>query len=155
MAILLVNRKALHYCPVRRDEAVLRHRNKDIATTRIRYGYKRITVLLRREGWLVNIKRVRRLYREEGLALRAHRLSAGVNKDANRRRYVRARGIANGARSQPLIALQAFKVCHVLGPARRTFVGNEVAAAQNPYRHIAVIALILAGPSVSELHSSD
>ncbi|MGI8737377.1 MAG: IS3 family transposase [Candidatus Eremiobacter antarcticus] len=70
-AILGVNRKALHYQPVRRDDPVLRRRIKEIATTRIRYGYKRITVLLRREGWLVNVKRVRRMYREEGLALRA------------------------------------------------------------------------------------
>jgi putative transposase len=37
---------------------------------RIRYGYERITVLLRREGWRVNRKRVRRIYREENLAIR-------------------------------------------------------------------------------------
>jgi putative transposase len=36
----------------------------------MRYGYRRITVLLRREGWLVNVKRVRRLYRLEGLQMR-------------------------------------------------------------------------------------
>lgn len=40
---------------------------------RIRYGYRRIHVLLRREGWPVNHKRVRRLYREEGLNLRTKR----------------------------------------------------------------------------------
>src|SRR5580698_7797317 len=45
-------------------------RIKEIAETRVRYGYRRIHVLLRREGWLVNAKRVCRLYREMGLQLR-------------------------------------------------------------------------------------
>jgi putative transposase len=36
----------------------------------VRYGYTRIHVLLRREGWLVNRKRVYRIYREEGLSMR-------------------------------------------------------------------------------------
>jgi putative transposase len=50
---------------------VLRRRIKEMAQTRVRYGYRRIHVLLRREGWKVNPKRVARLYREEGLSLRA------------------------------------------------------------------------------------
>ena len=36
----------------------------------MRYGYRRIHVLLRREGWRVNVKRVRRLYNLEGLQMR-------------------------------------------------------------------------------------
>jgi putative transposase len=49
----------------------LRKRIKELAALRVRYGYRRIEVLLRREGWRVNHKRIRRLYRQEGLALRA------------------------------------------------------------------------------------
>jgi HTH-like domain len=50
----------------RRDpQTELRLRLRDLASTRIRYGYRRLTVLLRREGWWVNTKRVYRLYREE------------------------------------------------------------------------------------------
>ena len=45
-------------------------RIRDIASVRVRYGYKRIHILLRREGWKVNHKRVYRLYHEEGLNLR-------------------------------------------------------------------------------------
>jgi len=45
-------------------------RIRDLAHARPRFGYLRIWVLLRREGWLVNRKRVRRLYRLDGLQLR-------------------------------------------------------------------------------------
>ena len=71
--ILDVNRKAVRYRPKRRDDPVLRARIKEMATIRVRYGYRRITVLLRREGWLVNRKRVHRIYREEGLVSGARR----------------------------------------------------------------------------------
>ena len=46
---------------------------RELAQSRPRYGYRRIHVLLRREGWAINMKRVRRLYRLEGLQLR-HRV---------------------------------------------------------------------------------
>jgi putative transposase len=72
-AILTVNRRAVRYQPVRGDvNAALRMRIKDLAATRIRYGQRRIYVLLRREGWQVNIKRVARIYRAEGLAIRTN-----------------------------------------------------------------------------------
>ena len=49
----------------------LRLRVRELAQARVRYGYRRIHVLLRREGWPVNHKRVYRIYRDEGLAIRA------------------------------------------------------------------------------------
>lgn len=52
------------------DQAPLRKRIREIAETRVRYGYRRVHVLLRREGWDVNHKRTYRLYRDEGLQLR-------------------------------------------------------------------------------------
>jgi putative transposase len=51
------------------DESV-RQRLRELAALRKRFGYRRLGVLLRREGLLVNHKRVYRLYREEGLSLR-------------------------------------------------------------------------------------
>jgi putative transposase len=45
-------------------------RIRDLAAARVRYGYRRVHVLLAREGWKVNHKRVFRLYRLEGLSLR-------------------------------------------------------------------------------------
>ncbi len=65
-----VDRSTYHYRSRRAGQAVLTERIKAIAATRVRYGYRRIQVLLRREGWAVNTKRVYRLYREMGLQLR-------------------------------------------------------------------------------------
>ncbi len=48
-------------------------RIKEIAAVRVRYGYKRIHILLKREGWKVNHKRVYRLYCQDGLNLRTKR----------------------------------------------------------------------------------
>jgi putative transposase len=62
--LLDVNRKMVNYRCIKVDDPVLRARIKEIAGIRIRYGYQRITALLRREGWTVNRKRVRRIYRK-------------------------------------------------------------------------------------------
>jgi putative transposase len=49
------------------DEALLRERIIELASKYGRYGYRRVTALLRNEGWIVNHKRVQRIWREEGL----------------------------------------------------------------------------------------
>ena len=56
-------------CKPERD-ARLRSRLKELAAKRMRFGYRRLTAMLLREGMLANHKRVYRLYREEGLAMR-------------------------------------------------------------------------------------
>ena len=53
-----------------RDQSALRLRIREIAHARPRFGYQRIHVMLRREGWNVNRKRVYRWYRFEGLQIR-------------------------------------------------------------------------------------
>ena len=55
----------------------------DIAQARVRYGYKRIHVLLMREGWKVNHKAVYRIYCQEGLNLRYR----GKRKKVSRARF--------------------------------------------------------------------
>ena len=59
-----------HYRSRRPGQAGLEHRIKEIAATRVRYGYRRVHVLLRRDGWPINLKKTRRIYRELGLQLR-------------------------------------------------------------------------------------
>lgn len=62
----------------------LRLRLRELALARVRYGYRRLHVLLRREGWTVNHKRIYRLYRQEGLVIRP--------KTPRRKRSCRYRG---------------------------------------------------------------
>jgi len=69
----MLARTTFCYKPTKKDDAVLMGRIRDIALTRVRYGFWRIYVLLRREGWLVNHKRVYRLYKLQGLNLRSKR----------------------------------------------------------------------------------
>jgi putative transposase len=63
--------RSTHYYRSRADpQTALRVRLRDLAESRVQYGYRRLHVLLRREGWHVNANRVYRLYDQEGLALR-------------------------------------------------------------------------------------
>ncbi|MET3338839.1 putative transposase [Bradyrhizobium japonicum] len=63
-------RMTIRYRTTRADDAALRQRMRAIAEVRRRFGYRRLHVLLRREGYLVNHKELFRLYREERLAVR-------------------------------------------------------------------------------------
>ena len=67
---LRIDRSLYVYKSKRGDQAALKHRIKDICEARVRYGYRRVHVLLQRDGWTSNIKRVYRLDRELGLQLR-------------------------------------------------------------------------------------
>jgi putative transposase len=64
------SRAAWYRRSTRDDQAALRSRIRELAHARPRFGLTRIWVLLRREGWPVNKKRVRRWYRLDGLQLR-------------------------------------------------------------------------------------
>jgi putative transposase len=55
------------------DNSVLQMRIKEITQSRVHYGYRRVHVLLKREGFKENHKRVYRLYRQQGLSLRHKR----------------------------------------------------------------------------------
>lgn len=72
-ALVGQSRSALHYVSRRQPDSVLVQRIRELATIRVRYGYKRIHVLLKREGYQVNQKRVHRIYCKLGLQLRAKR----------------------------------------------------------------------------------
>ena len=66
--LLKQSRATQRYLPqVREDEAPLTQRIIELASMFGRYGYRRITALLRLDGWWVNHKRVERIWRQEGL----------------------------------------------------------------------------------------
>lgn len=65
-----MQRSTFTYKARKADQLPLRMRLRELAEARRRYGYRRLTVLLQREGWAVNHKRVYELYRRENLAVR-------------------------------------------------------------------------------------
>jgi len=65
-----VNRSAWQYEPRGDGDAVARARLREIANERRRFGYRRLAILLKREGMPMNLKKVYRLYREEKLTVR-------------------------------------------------------------------------------------
>jgi putative transposase len=69
-AALEFDRSTFHYRSRKRDQAGIEARIKAICETRVRYGYRRVHVMLQREGWAINIKRTHRIYNELGLQLR-------------------------------------------------------------------------------------
>lgn len=68
--VLGLLRNTCRYKSVADEQAALRIRLRDLAYSRASYGYRRLHILLRREGWAVNHKRVYRLYKQEGLMMR-------------------------------------------------------------------------------------
>ena len=71
--VVMLARSTFRYQPAEDANGALRARIREIAMVRVRYGLWRVYTLLRREGWMVNHKRVYRLYKEEGLNLRSKR----------------------------------------------------------------------------------
>lgn len=71
--LLVLHRSVCRYESRKKDDRALRMRLKELAYARPRYGYRRLTVLLQRDGWPVNHKRVYRIYGEEALLVRTKR----------------------------------------------------------------------------------
>ena len=68
--ILSVDRSSIRYRSIRSDDACIREAMKKVASERRRFGYRRIHVMLDRQGIIMNLKKLRRLYREEKLSVR-------------------------------------------------------------------------------------
>lgn len=73
-----VSRMAMRYRS-QRDDSALRARLRELAALRRRWGYRKLHVLLQREGVVVNHKRVERIYREEGLSVRRRKRKRAVS----------------------------------------------------------------------------
>ncbi len=105
-------RKSSYFYKARRSsQAAVRTRIREIAATRVRYGYRRIHVLLRREGWQINAKRVYRLYCEEGLQIRNKRPKRKVS--AKLRSDRRPPGAPNEVWAMDFLSDQLFDGCRI------------------------------------------
>ena len=74
--IISAHRKSIRYRSCRPPEVELRAKLRDLANERRRFGYRRLFILLRRDGEPSSVNRIYRLYREEGLPVRKHRRRA-------------------------------------------------------------------------------
>jgi putative transposase len=72
-AVVLCNRATFYYRSRRRDVTPLRMRLRELAAARPRFGYRRLHILLRREGWRISHKKTYRLYRAEQLGVGVRR----------------------------------------------------------------------------------
>jgi putative transposase len=88
--LMMINRATMNHRSRRAPQTALIMRLRELAATRVRFGYRRLTVMLRREGWAVNAKRIYRLYAADGLAVRTK-----VRKKIARRARVPV-SVANG-----------------------------------------------------------
>lgn len=70
---IMLARSSYYYHPEESQDGELRNRLRELAQKRPRFGYRRLHILLRREGYHVNHKWTERVYHEEGLALRRKR----------------------------------------------------------------------------------
>jgi putative transposase len=124
------------------DDDSLRQRLCELARRRQRFGYRRLTALLRREGEAVNPKRIYRLYREEKLGLRrlrrqhsARRLSAAEKKLAER---VNQRWALDFV-SDTLATGQTFRVLTVIDEYTRESLAIEVDTSLPALRVVRVL----------------
>jgi transposase InsO family protein len=118
---MVLDRSTLSYQSRRDPQAALRVRLRELAASRGRFGYRRLTVMLRREGWGVNAKRIYRLYTEDGLAVRTK-----VRKKIARR--------SDGCNDQAVCGLGAPRFLLHLTKEKHRHV-MEVHSCENPQSH--------------------
>jgi putative transposase len=125
--LLGVDRASYRYEPQPDRNAALREELVKLARQKPRYGYRRLHAVLERRGQAVNVKRVYRLYAEEGLAVRRRKRKRLVRDRAAEPRLVRANqewamdfivdGLANGRMVRILSVVDAFtRECLALEP---------------------------------------
>jgi len=69
-SVLRIDRSSMRYRRRRADDGPLRAKIREIASERRRFGYRRIHLMLKRRGEIMNLKKLRRLYREERLQVK-------------------------------------------------------------------------------------
>jgi putative transposase len=102
--IVRQHRSVQYYRSCKDPRTALRARMRELAQIRMRYGYRRLHVLLRREGWDLGRELAYRLYTEESLQLRSKRPRRRKMAVSRRERYVPKRG--NQAWSMDFVADQ-------------------------------------------------
>ena len=119
--LMMINLSTMNYQSRRGPQHALRVRLQELAASRVRFGYHRLTVLLRCEGWKVSAKRNYRLYTADGLAVRTRMRK----KIARRRRVPALRATRpNEKRSMDFVAAcLAYIICEIAA-MRKAFLSS-------------------------------
>ena len=136
-------RSTQYYRSVKNPQDDLRTRMREIARTRVRYGYRRIHVLLKRDGWRLGKNQAYRVYREEQLQLRS-KLPKRRKMVVVRRERVRPAAanvvwsldfvsdqLANGERFRALTVVDVFSREALAIEVGRNLRGEHVVAVLN------------------------
>ena len=139
--VVATTRSSAYYVSRKDPLTALRQRLREVAQTRVRFGYRRLRVLLQREGWRVGKERFYRVYTEEGLALRRKRPwrhATAVHREQRRPATDRndiwsmdfvADALADGRRFRTLTVLDLFtRECLDLAVGR-SLTGQDVVRA--------------------------
>ena len=143
--VFLVDTSTCHYRyrSRRAGQAGLEHRIRELSETRVRYGYRRVHVMLRREGWMINQKRTRPIWRELGLQLRnktpERRVKAKLREDRSIALAVNGTWAMDFIHDQLATArkLRVLTVVDTLSPvfdARFGYSGEDVVASLDRVR---------------------
>jgi putative transposase len=119
------DRSTYHYQSRRTDPAFLKKRIKEICETHVRYGYRRVYYILRRDGWSVNMMKVYRLYRELGLQLRKDRAPAIRPNDVWAMDFVHDQ-LATARKLRTLTVVDAFSRLSPVVDPRFSYRGEDV-----------------------------
>ena len=132
--VLTLPRASHRYLSVADEQAALRMRIRDLAQARVSYGYRRLHVLLQREGWAINHKRVYRLYCQEGLMLRTEKPKRHVSCQRRTERPVAA-GVDESwsmdFMSDELFDGRRIRLLTIVDNFSRESLANKVAASIN------------------------
>ena len=154
--LLELDRSSYRYEAVADGDAELRGKLVALARQKPRYGYRRLHVLLQRQGQTVNVKRIYRLYREEGLMVRRQRRKRLVRSMPAEPRLLRANqewamdfiidGLASGRMVRILSVVDAYT---------RECLALEADTSLGSGRVIRVLERLIAARGVAESLRSD
>lgn len=152
-----ISRSSWSYKSQTKNDVSLRQRMKKLAETRRCFGYRRLHVMLKREGLVVNHKRTERIYREEGLSLRQKKRK---HRPARQRIALEAAERVNQRWSMDFVSEalstgRRFRTLNVVDDYSRECVAIEVDSSLSGARVTRVLDAIIAERGKPEVITMD
>jgi transposase InsO family protein len=153
-ALVGIDPRVYRYRSTRGDDGALRRRLRELSSERRRFGYRRLYILLRREGWEVNWKKLYRIYREERLTVRKRggrkralgtRAPLAIPQGPNQRWSLDfvSDALSCGRRFRVLCVIDDFsRECLTDETSRDSFAAAVLPSAHR-HRHVAVTARVI------------